>query len=41
MTSINGVFAAGDAVLGGSSVPRSALSGKTAAINVYKYLEKL
>ncbi len=41
MTGINGVFAAGDAVLGGSSVPRSALSGKTAAINVYKYLEKL
>ncbi len=41
MTRINGVFAAGDAVLGGSSVPRSALSGKTAAINVYKYLEKL
>jgi NADPH-dependent glutamate synthase beta subunit-like oxidoreductase len=41
MTSIEGIFAAGDAVLGGSSVPRSALSGKTAAINVYKYLEKL
>ncbi|MHB1679910.1 MAG: FAD-dependent oxidoreductase [bacterium] len=41
MTSMEGVFAAGDAVLGGSSVPRSALSGKMAAINVYKYLEKL
>lgn len=41
MTVINGVFSAGDAVLGGSSVPRSMLSGKKAAINVYNYLEKL
>jgi NADPH-dependent glutamate synthase beta subunit-like oxidoreductase len=41
MTAIDGVFSAGDAVLGGSSVPRSMLSGKKAAINVYNYLEKI